>query len=240
MSLFACGTRAHHGSRTIFTRSALLAIILTGPVLSHGADVVKPGATAAAVTSAHLIPWQTGMRITSLAGRPDSDVVVFKNKRRMRVGDLRRLNAAAQQMRGAAPARALPPGLKARPAATGTPVANAADLAAALKRGGTDTLELPSGKTLTAAQLRFLQPEVEKKLGHRLDAVPPRPVLTGPAIKVPKGVSRAEWQKLLQKPDNTILESPSGKRVTVGEIRQQLSTARKRAPVSGSTTRVQP
>jgi hypothetical protein len=240
MKLFASIHFPCHDRSAVLARGALLAFLLAAPAFSQAADVVKPGATAAPVASAHLIPWHRGMRISTLAGRPDSDFVVFSDQRRMRVGALRKIEAAAQQMRGASTARALPPGLIARPAATGTPVTDAADLATALKRGGTDTLELPSGQTLTAAQLRFLQPEVEKKLGRRLDAVPARPVLTGPAIKVPKGISEEEWQKLLQKPDNTILESPSGKRVTVGEIKQQLPTSRSRGPVTGNTTRVRP
>jgi hypothetical protein len=240
MNLFTSAKFPCHGRRVVLGRSALLTILLAVTSFSQAADVVQPGATAAPVASEHLIPWHRGMGISSLAGRPDSDFVVFSDQRRMRVGALRKIEAAAAQMRGTQAARAVPPGLTVRPAATGTPVTDAADLAAALKRSGTDTLELPSGKTLTAAQLRFLQPEVEKKLGHRLDAAPPRPVLSGPAIKVPKGISAEEWQKLMQKPDNTILESPSGKRVTVGEIRQQLPASRSRAPLTGSTTRERP
>ena len=105
---------------------------------------------------------------------------------------------------------------------------DSSELATALTRQGTQTLQLPSGRTLTAEQLRFLQPEVEKRLGRKLTAAPRAPDRSGPAIKVPRGVSKAQWDALLQKPDDTVLESPSGRRVTVGEVKQHLATTRAR------------
>jgi hypothetical protein len=42
-------------------------------------------------------------------------------------------------------------------------------------------------------------------------------------VKIFPGTSKAAWQSILAKPDNTVLESPTGTRVTVGGIRQYLA-----------------
>ena len=178
----------------------------------------KSGATSRVVApSAGVVKYTPNMRMTDLAGRPDTDFVELSNGRRMRVGDLRRLDAAAKKMRAAGAPRGLPPGLKTPPAATGVRIKSAADLSAALKRSGAETLQLPSGKRVTTDQLRFLQPEVEKRLGRRIGESARQPSRTGPAIKVN---AQTNWREMLKRPNDTILESPSGKRITVGEIKQ--------------------
>lgn len=215
-----------------------VAALLSVPVALLGLDsAVSTESTTPAQSSAQVLKWAPGMRVSSLAGRAESDLVEFDGGRRIRVGDLRRLDVAAKRMRAALSARqAAPAGLRATPAATGERVGNASDLAGALSRGGAETLQLPSGRTLTAEQLRFLRPEVEKRLGRKLTTSPQAPSRAGPAIKVPRGVAREEWQALMQKPDDTLLESPSGKRVTVGEIKQQLAAARARRPTPDRTS----
>jgi hypothetical protein len=157
-----------------------------------------------------------GMTSAAAAGRPDSDWVELPNQGRIRVGDWRRLDAAAQRMR--APQRGAPPGLRAAPAPSGTPVRDSAELQNALRLPGTQTIQLPSGRRLTAEQLRALEPQIEKRLGHRLsETTAARP---GAVIKVD---ARSDWAAILKRPDNTVLESPSGKRITVSAVKREMA-----------------
>ncbi|MCP5165594.1 MAG: hypothetical protein H6990_11125 [Pseudomonadales bacterium] len=197
--------------------------LIASPTLLAGQAVTTATSAAPAPAAATVLQWKPGMSLNSLTGRLDSDFVEFNANSRMRVGDLRRLDAAAKRMRAASSTPAPPSGLREPPASGGERVNNASELAAALRRNGDDRIQLPSGENLTVDQLRFLKPEVEQRLGRKLSAEPRAPALSGPALKVPRGISAEEWRKLLQKPDSTVLESPSGKRVTVGEIKQLLA-----------------
>jgi hypothetical protein len=164
-----------------------------------------------------------GMTVQSLAGRSDSEIVELSNGRHVSVGLLRHLDSAMRAARAPQPYRP-PMGFTLKPAATGAPVRNAIDLAHALKTmRDNDTVQLPSGRKVTVAQIKLLQPLVEQRTGRRLDVAPAAVNLTGPSIKIAPGTSKAAWQSILAKPDNTVLESPTGVRVTVGGIKQYLA-----------------
>lgn len=184
---------------------------------------------SAALAEPGFIKYAPNMTVNSLAGRPNTDLVELKNGRRVSVGDLRRLDAAAQKMRAPRVDR-MPAVLKVKPAATGTKINNAADLAAALKLPDGATVQLPSGRLATVGQIKLVQPLIEKRLGHSLTMVLQRPNLSGPAIKVNKDTTRAQWEDILKRPDNTVLESPNGKRITVGEAKQYLAKNPKAIP----------
>jgi len=169
-----------------------------------------------------VIKFSRTMPIDALAGRADTDLVELSDGRRLKVADVRRLTQTAQQIRAAVPGSRMPQALKIKPAAKGTPVRNANDLAAALKRPDSETLELPNGRTLTVGQLKLVREEVELRLGHSLANLPQRPDLRGAAIKVD---ANSDWAALLQRPDNTVLESPNGTRITVGELKKSLAGA---------------
>jgi hypothetical protein len=96
--------------------TAAIAVFL----LMIGAALAEPG----------IVKYTPNMTVKSLAGRLDTDLVELKNGRRVSVGDLRRLDAAAQKMR-APKVDLMPAVLKVKPAATGIKINNAADLAAA-------------------------------------------------------------------------------------------------------------
>jgi hypothetical protein len=162
----------------------------------------------------HVIHYAPTLSAAALRGRPDGDVVEFANGRQVRLGDLRRLTAFAGRLR-TAPMRPLPAALSTRPAAGGTRINDANQLAAALARPDSDTLELPSGRRLTVAQLKFLQPQIEKEIGRRLDARAPARA----AIEVD---ARTDWKRILQMPDDTLLEAPDGTRVSVADIKRAL------------------
>lgn len=171
-------------------------------------------------TEAKVLRFSPTLKPGTILARPDTDQVELSDGRRLRVGDVRRLTATAQRMRSATGNR-LPAALKIAPAATGRRVANAADLAEALKRPDSETVVLPSGRRATVAQLRFVQPYVEKRLGRKLSAAgSQRPALTGPAVKV---TAQSDFKDILQRPAGTVLESPDGTRITVGELKQALA-----------------
>jgi hypothetical protein len=188
-------------------------------LLMIGAALAEPG----------IVKYTPNMTVKSLAGQPDTDLVELKNGRRVSVGDLRRLDVAAQKMRAPKVDR-MPAVLKVKPAATGIKINNAADLAAAFKLPDNATVKLPSGRLATVGQIKLVQPLVEKRIGHSLTMVVQRPNLSGPSIKITKGTTRAQWEDILKKPDNTVLESPNGKRITVGEAKQYLAKNFKAMP----------
>lgn len=174
----------------------------------------------------NVIKYRPHMHMSELEGRPDSDRIQLPNGRLVRLGQLRMLEAAGKEIRAAAARRRpVPPALREIPVATPQTVQlrSAADLSAMLKRPDTDTMRLPSGRVVTVGQLKFLQPQLEKKLGRRLGDIPQRQSLSGPAVKVGKDVTRAEWDAIMRKPDSTVLESAGGKRTTVGELKRAIA-----------------
>ncbi|MBS3917826.1 MAG: hypothetical protein KG012_02955 [Deltaproteobacteria bacterium] len=177
----------------------------------------------AAFVESAVVKHTPNMRMTDLAGRPDADEVEFPGGERVSVRTMRRLETVAPKLRAPGVYR-MPPTLQTKPAATGTRINNATDLAAALKRSDNQTVQLPSGRLATVGQIKFVQPQVEKNLGRSLSAVTQRPSLSGTAIKISQNTTEEEWKSILQKPDNTVLESPNGTRITVGELKQAFRT----------------
>ncbi len=179
------------------------------------------------------IKFTPGMTVQSLAGRSDNDKVVLPSGKVVTVGIMRKLEVAATRMRAARPSPSLAR-LGAKPAATGIRINNQSDLIATLAtRSDSDTVQFASGRRVTVGQIRLIQPYVEKKLGYKLDAPPQRANLTGPAVRIKVNQNDKNfWKKTLDQPNATILESPNGKRVTVGEIKQYL----KSSPVRGLST----
>lgn len=160
-----------------------------------------------------------GLRLSSLAAHPDSDMIELSDGKHVRLGDLRRVEQAARKLRSAS-AKAVPPaGLQFRSGSGGMQIKDAAGIVSALKRPDSETIVLPSGRRVTAGQLRFVKPYVEMRLGRSLDGLSKRPNLSGPALKV---TDKSDWNAILQKPEQTVLESPSGKRITVGELKQAI------------------
>jgi hypothetical protein len=210
--------------RALVLRRTLLAALLLGATIHAPVPAAAQpgGATSAPVAQQPGILKHTpSMRLTDLAGRPDTDVVEFSGGRRMSVGALRRLAAAAQKLRAPGTYR-MPAALRTRPAAAGTRVDTPADLTAALKGADNETVRLPSGRLATVGEIRFVLPKVPGRLA--------RPSLSGPAIKVSKNTTADAWKGILQQPDATVLESPNGTRMTVGELKQALAGSGKTAP----------
>jgi hypothetical protein len=234
----------------LFTTATLLLLGISVPGYAQEAQPAQSGAVkSAGGVNQSITKFTPNITVSSLAGRPDSDLVELQSGRRVTVGTLRRLDALAQKMRAATPRVARDTAtLRVKPAATGTPLHNAADLAAALKRPDNETVQLPSGRRVTVGQIKLLQPFIEKKLGRPLTALPQRPNRTGPAIKITSQPDRAAAEKywrdiLLQKPDSTVLENTKGERITVGELKQYFAArakARPAAPTKATPTPAPP
>jgi len=202
----------------------LLGVRLVGPVVFVVMGVSSPAVAEqvqpAAASNPGIVKFSPNMPASALAKRPDTDLVELSNGRRIRLGDVRRLKAAAGRIRAAVPGSKLPKAFRAKPAATGTQLSRAADLSAALQRADNETVVLPSGRRTTVGMIRLLQPEVEKRLGRPLSAGAKPADLSRSAIKVD---AKADWKTILQKPDETVLEAPNGARITVRELKQALA-----------------
>ncbi len=166
-----------------------------------------------------------GMTVESLAGRADTDEVELSNGKRVTVGTLRRLDAAAKKIQAAKSMASKPSALRARPAATGFRVNNRVELLAALDtRSDNQTLQLPSGRTVTVGQLRLIRPYVEKRTRFGLASAQPSTV--APAFKITAAsTDKAFWKEVLETSgnDSKVLESPHGKRITVGELKEYMA-----------------
>jgi hypothetical protein len=202
-------------------------ILLLLVVSTPGFALDKPTAQSstvgsAAVANPNIIKYNSQITAHSLVGRPDSDFVEFSNGRRLSVGDIRLLQAAQQKMRAAKPGGRLPAALKVKPATTGKRINTTADIATALKRPDNETVQLPSGRLVTVGQIKFVQPLIEKRLGRSFTTPTKQDNLEGPAVKITKTTTKAQWVAIFQMPESTVIESPNGKRITVGGLKQEM------------------
>ncbi len=85
------------------------------------------------------------------------------------------------------------------------------------KLGSTETIQLPSGRTISAADFKKLD-QLNKSINGKslLDNQPVIPNRSGATVKIksPKDLAALE-----SKPDSTVIENALGKRITVGELR---------------------
>lgn len=179
--------------------------------------------TEATAASPAILKYTSKMTVASLASKPDTDIIQFKNGRQLSVGAFRRLDRVAKKLRA--------PRVNKKPAAfkyqpnpgkIKLKMNTASDLKQVLKLDDRDTVELPSGRLVTAAQIKFVQPMVEKRLGFKLSSLPQRPDTSGPALKITPNTNKKKWEEIFKKKENTIIESPDGKRITVGELKDYL------------------
>lgn len=171
-----------------------------------------------------------GLSPATLAGRPDSELVQLPSGRLLKMGALRRVSSLSRKLKQSK-GQPVPQALSYKPAATGIQLKNGADLAAALKRSDSETVQLPSGRRATVGMLRYLQPQVEQRLGRKLATAGPSAVPTGPAIKIKNTTDKDYWKNILQQPDATVLEAPDGQRITVGDLKLSFGPVTSAAPV---------
>lgn len=201
--------------------SWFVVVFLVALLLLSTVGIAASADTTAVVSSNSMLKITKGMSPAVLLGHPDSEAVQLPSGRTIQLGKLRRLTALSQKLK-MSKGNPQPTSLSFQPAATGIKINNANDLLDVLKRPDSETVELPSGKRLTVGLLRYLQPQVEQRLGRKLASTSPRATATGPVIKVEKSTDKEYWKNILQQPDATVLETPDGKRITIGDLKQSL------------------
>jgi hypothetical protein len=187
---------------------------------------------ALALAPLPVLRYRPSLTTAELAAAADRDSIELSDGRRLSLGEIRRLRGA---LRRGPTVRTPAPSTLALPApGRGIPVGDARSLGESLGRADSEAVVLPSGRRTTVGALRVLQAEVERRLGRSLLAVPARPSLVGPAIRVDAG---SDWTAILALEDATILESPGSTRITVGELKQRLAGEASGRAAVRSTTR---
>lgn len=86
-----------------------------------------------------------------------------------------------------------------------------------------NTVQFPSGRVATVAMIKYIQPLIKKRLGKTISTLNNFSKYQGNTIKITPNRDKKYWQNILSKPDDTILEIPSGKRFTVGDLKKIIS-----------------
>ena len=196
-----------------YLQAAVLLLILE-------AVVRAPAQTHSASAPAQL-KYTPGMTMKTLAGHADNEELVFPSGMRITVRDMRKAQDAARVMMAQRQHQEFPSALRTRPAPTGTRIASGADIAAALRRGQpNETLQLPSGRTITTGQLQLMQSQIEARTGHSLADIKPRPTLAQANVIIKPNTPKVELRKQLTGlKDSDIIATPKGSVVTAGEVR---------------------
>jgi hypothetical protein len=228
--------------RLFFRFLIIIVTLLTGMSLPCFALDMQPAQAGRVkpvmVANPSIIKFTPHMTVASLAAHADTDLVELPNGRSVKVGTIRNLSAAAKIM-SAPRINLMPPELKPLTDKIHfRTVKTAYDLSTALKLPDRETVRLPSGKFATVGQIRFVQKMIDKRSGNKLTRLSSWPDLSGPAIAIPNDLTKTMtkdeqekfWEKILQKPDNTILEAPNGTRITVIDLKQGLKTNNKSIP----------
>ncbi len=204
-----------------------LSPLLFGALLFAAAPLVLSAAQSSesALSSSVVkeIPYTPGLKMADLVSATPDDRVVFKSGRSMSVRDLRRLEGFQQKLKAAKASNGAA-SLRLQPNAGNVKatVATRSDLSRALQLPDGDTVRLPSGKLVTAKVLKMAYGLAEQRIRNSASRKTLRPVPQGPALKVTASKDQNYWRNVLQKPDDTVLESPGGKRITVGELKSYM------------------
>lgn len=161
---------------------------------------------------------QTSMN--QIRALPDNAMIRTPNGRVMTAKRFKTLADAIAEVRKAGPAGKPDPrfAFSRTQGAAQVQLKPGVDLKNIAKRPDSDVLQLPDGRKLTVGDLKKLSAIQQKRTGKSLLDMQSatRPSWEGPAIRVN---SREELAKLGDKPDSTVLETRTGKRITLGELR---------------------
>lgn len=201
------------------------------------AVVVCAPAQTASTNGVHMLQYAPGMSMKTLAGHADSEVVAFPNGLHITVKQMRQAQDTARVLMAKRQHQEFPLALRTQPTATGTRITSGADISAALRRNsGSETLQLPSGKTITTGQLQLMQAQIEARTGRKLTEIQPRPTLAQANIILkPNTGKEALHKQLTGLKDSDIVATPSGKVVSVGEVRQYFRTIPGQKDINGRT-----
>jgi hypothetical protein len=182
-----------------------------------------PGVAAVELQSAQIIRIAPGFHRTDLSALRDDQMIETPSGNRVAVRKLRFIQQAVAQARAKTAVKRqgafkiLPPTFAScvKPA----PGETAAQI---LARPPTDIICTPSGRSVSVAQLRLIAPTVQQRPQMRsLQRVFSAP---GPAIQIlSRDDLRAQFHTNLKNaPDSTVLASPKGTRVTIGQLKALL------------------
>ena len=197
--------------------AAAALLFCTVPVFAAGSGLSVAGSAGAGKPIIMLTPTISDAELAKLG---DNDVVELQSGRQVKMKTIRTFSSLSRKLKaGRSTQPAMPTSIK-KPAATGIKMTSRADLSSMLESSPDDTtIEFSSGRTYTIAQLRFLKPFLEAQTGRKLDQQGGPSRYQGPAIKLTNTKDKKYWESILSKPDDTVLETPQGKRFTIGELK---------------------
>lgn len=190
-------------------------MICSGLCISLGASIASAVEIGkGGVKGTYQISAKTTM--THLQSLPDNQIVRMSNGREVPAANLK---ALANFIRTAKKAPGKPPQKFIMPAgAAQVQVQKGFNLHALSSRNNSDVIQLPSGRKMTVDQFKKIDMLAKITTGKSLlERQPAEPVAKGPAIKI-KSVQ--DLKALAGKPDSTLLESPLGKKITLGELKE--------------------
>jgi hypothetical protein len=223
------------GDRVVDLRTASDGEVLTGKS-GRTITVGRIKELQAAMESAKpVVVAKPGQSLASLSSAPAGTRVRIGN-RTVRADFLAKVQSLRAKLSVKRTPKPMPNSLQyANAKADGVLGQNGLTIAAALKRPGNEVIQVGSRK-YSAEQLRqidaALRASKREPLGlaeraaamnkgmTRASIAPKGPSAAGPRLAVTK---TTPIQQMLAKPDDTVLQSPSGKTVTVGQVKQYLA-----------------
>jgi hypothetical protein len=180
---------------------------------------IAPASRGAEPAPTKIVRFPAGARAAALAALHDDQIIETPAGHRLsakRYRAILRMFAAARARTG----NPLLAGfqLAPRPNAAAVPVRAGETAAQLLARPATGAVLVAPGRSVSVAQLRAMAPWVERRYGVQLFGSPAAPqALAGAAT----GVKTIAQLKELAKsaPDSTVLESPKGTQITLGQLR---------------------
>lgn len=156
-------------------------------------------------------------KISQIRELPDDKLVRMSNGKTIRAGNLKAFADLIKNARAKGtfvkPAEKFvnPQGIAQIQVAKGT------NLHTLKTRGNSEVIQLPSGRKMTVGDFKKMDQIAIAMTGKSItDRQAPPPKSSGPAIKIK---SAKDLEALASKPDSTLLESPFGKKITLGELR---------------------
>nr|WP_315490686.1 hypothetical protein [uncultured Rhodoferax sp.] len=197
------------------------------------AQVKQLEARINSASSAPVLVAKQGQSIRTLAAAPAGTRIALPGGKVTRVEDMVKLQSIYAKL---SEPRVVKPIPQSMPNATAQAVVGqGTTLAEAMKRPAGDVIQIGSRK-YTAEQLRQIDallkasPRDPRGLLERSRSTTttgrtgtPMSIPTGPRIKLQRGTS---IQEMLAKPDGTVLESPSGKTISVAQLKQYMAHER--------------
>lgn len=177
----------------------------------------RPGITSGELSNARVVRVQPNLRLQDLQALRNDQTIETPSGRRLNVGRFRAIQQAVVEAKERT-ARPRPQSfriLAPTPRLAAVPLRPRETAADILARPPEQVVRLEDGKTATVAQLRAIAPYVQQRYG--LSLASKRAAPQGPALRIRSVTDLKSLPR--NSSDNTILETPSGKRITVGELR---------------------